>query len=395
MFSFFRIKKNLSTSIVLFILFYALFALQRIKSIGNFSIDGRNFTNEVLIYSFLLIFIFIFNKKNLSVFNFSFLVLFFLVTFINSSLRLVSLYDYFLAICIFFVPVGFIKVKFNSNRLIVPIIFFVFIYSLLAIISVLNYNFLLELVGIQSSYIGQVRGSFMLGSSITVSYYLLISIPILFFLFNIQKKYKSFITITILLTIIAIILLLSRLASIVLIFILSIYLVFNNKIKFSIKASFIMLIALFSLTILSRYDISRLFMGFNDSSVSERFKSIVNSFIMFSSNPFFGSGIGRFYLRFNDESILYNNLYLLPDPHNFYVFLLSEVGLIGLAILSGLIFKLIHSIYFLKDKQVKFTFIIIAIVILLVSMGGSQIYNEMSFSVVFWIYLSFLLNFKA
>ena len=73
---------------------------------------------------------------------------------------------------------------------------------------------------------------------------------------------------------------------------------------------------------------------------------------MFKDNILFGKGSKTYRYYCNDERFKINRFSCSTHPHNYYVQILAEVGLVGLSfILISLIFILIKSVKFLFEKK--------------------------------------------
>ena len=79
---------------------------------------------------------------------------------------------------------------------------------------------------------------------------------------------------------------------------------------------------------------------------------IFTSLNMFKDNILFGKGPKTYRYYCNDERFKINRFSCSTHPHNYYVQILAEVGLVGLSfILISLIFILIKSVKFLFEKK--------------------------------------------
>ena len=136
-------------------------------------------------------------------------------------------------------------------------------------------------------------------------------------------------------------------------------------------------------------NLERLFMGFKESSTEKRLEAINLGYKIFQDNYIIGSGMGKYFTRaYNDRYINYNGNTGLVDTHNAYMMALSETGIIGFILLISLFIYLLMRMSRIKDKMLMKTAIITILVFLLQEMGGSDIFNSMEYSMIFWFYMS-------
>jgi len=91
---------------------------------------------------------------------------------------------------------------------------------------------------------------------------------------------------------------------------------------------------------------------------------------MYSSNPIFGVGTNTFRFKCDNENFRYKSRSCSTHPHNFYIQLLAELGLIGFFFISSLVGYLayfgIKQLSFLvkseKDKAIPFNYFLLFIV---------------------------------
>jgi O-antigen ligase len=334
--------------------------------------------------------------------EFIIILLFFLILFFLGGFNAISISQYFYALISFLVPLlVFLGVSQQEARYYGKLfkIFTVttIVYSLIVIITTFYYNKIMSLLGNEGGIVistGQNRVSTMIGSSIATSIYFNLNLPIqIYILFNSESKiWKRIGLISIILNIVATILLLSRLSVLVMVVTLSSLIFFYKLNKYNLfkKIAFILITLISVLWIYHNSDIniSRIFMGLTDQSAKLRIDSAKLALDIFYEYPIFGSGMGRYFTRlYSDSMIFFNGKTGLVDPHNMYLLILSELGLIGFIfflILTLLVFKLLSKI---KEKNLKLTSYFIFIVLLLNSFGGSHLFFNVSLSVVFWYYL--------
>ena len=82
---------------------------------------------------------------------------------------------------------------------------------------------------------------------------------------------------------------------------------------------------------------------------SQHESHFITAFNMFKANPIFGVGPGQFENYCDDDRYFYNEFGCSTHPHNTYVQVLSEIGLIGFC------FLLLASIYVLSRFCLLYT----------------------------------------
>lgn len=388
---------------------YLLFGPRRIKNVLSVVIDGQKTTNEVwiipslcltilLVYCIYYKFRVAVNRNNLFIFIYIFMYLFIILI---SGLNVKSIDQFIYASILFLFPIFLFITMFNlENKEIKNLIkFFVvicLIYAILAIVLSTNYALFMSLVGneVYDSYYSQYRASMMLGSSITVSYYFNLTLPFCLYVYfsSTEKKWRIISGIAIIMTIIATLVLLSRVAVLCTIMIVIYSLFFlrksNKTISRKFSAIFIFIIAL--VFAFKNYDLSRVIAGmsFSGSSVEERLLASNLGLYIFKQSPIIGSGLGVYFERvYNNRFISVDGISGLVDPHNMYILILSEMGLIGFITTIFLFLTLFKKFSRIDDKFLKHTAYITLIAFMFDSLGGSQLVNEISFASIFWIYM--------
>ena len=391
-------------SLVFLFILYALFAFKRIKEIGATELNGVSGTNEIVIYLLFGVLLLFFSKAPLKR-KIIFWVAIFTIYLLICSKNVYNKPDFYYALGVFIVPFLFlfgfnIKNKEQSIMIMKIILIICGAYSILALYSVGNYAAMNDMMGntVKTNLDEQYRPSLMLGSSITVSYYLIITMPIIhFIILNVKERiWKNIAYIVFFLCILSVTLLLSRLAFLVMVVLLILFL-------FRIKSARRRVILLLSVIIfggifiwINDYNIQRLFLGFSDDSSSlSRFDALEVGWIAFRNNPITGTGMGQYYIRTfeNNMTVIYGRDSLV-DPHNVYILFLSETGIIGTGIIIiGFIF-LVKHFFKIKDKGLRFAALSTIFVMGGMLLGGSQLVNEISFSIIFWSYMSLYLACK-
>jgi O-antigen ligase len=396
-------KYSITVYGILFIYFYALFALSRIKHFYTPRINGEPITNEVFIYFFVVCLIYVLRKTDNmyqtkpAAYGLFFYALFFIS--LIGAFKVDPFETYLYAVGIFFVPVFLffllrdVEVK-HFYFLCKVFVCVSIVYSLLAVITSFNYAFFADLLGntVQDSYYSQYRSSLMLGSSITVSYYLIISLPLCFYMFyTADKKWRRISLVAIIISVTAIIILLSRMAVVSLFIVIAFYLfIAKNKKTIHSRNILIATVSIIIVILANTVDVTRLLQGFSftDSSSLARIGAAQLGIHLFAKNPIFGTGMGCYFERvFSNPVIIVDGIYGLVDPHNMYIMFLSEVGILGFILVCCIFGKMLNDFSKIKDKNIRQAAMITLIVFLIFSLGGSHIINEISYSAIFWIYM--------
>lgn len=406
-------KRYLSTFLISFIFLYALFVPTRIKILASFKVEGIKTTNEMWIIPLIFLILYItkyINTKLLIKSKNSFFVIIlymYILIIVVGGFNAISMSQYIYAALLFLLPILlFFSVSYcdvNDIKFLLKLFVIVcLIYSVFAIILSTRYAFFMDLVGNPiDKYRGykQYRASMMLGSSIAVSYYFNMTLPICFYVFyeSIENKWKIISALSIITNIIATFLFLSRAAVLcmVLIIIFLLFFIKNNKNKVILKTILLIFLMMSIILIIKKYDLSRLSLGFDksESSIALRLTSGKLGLHIFSKYPILGSGMGRYFERaYTNNYISVDGLIGLVDPHNMYVLILSETGLIGLFIILVMFLTLFIRFLNIKKRMLRQTACMVLFAFLFDAMGGSHLFISMSFSILFWIYMGVFNN---
>lgn len=395
-----------SRVLISFMFLYPLFTLTRIKQIASPTVDMMATTNELWIMpAMLLVKKIIFNshnKKSYKVIVLVWIISLFIIILLG-GFRVSNFEQYIFAVVVFLTPMFFLSVFTQKDMLYLNFFIKLFVivcltYSILYIILVSSFGNLSVLLGngISSKSIissNQYRVRMMIGSTITVANYFVISLPILFFSYFTNKKnfWSKVSLLAIIANMCATILTLSRLAFFASVLVALICIIFQKEKQISKgKSLIIIIIGIVAICYIAReYDITRLFMGFSDSSTLARAESAKLALQIFKLYPIMGSGMGYYFTRvYSDKELVVDGISGLIDPHNAYLLILSELGISGSIIILLLLCYIIRRISKIPYKIFRTTGYSIIIAAGLVSFGGSHLINEISYSIVFWIYIS-------
>ena len=395
-----------------FMVLYALFALNRFKTTDIIQIDGKN--TELLVYILFGFFFFkvVYNllnkekKVRLTKYESNIAILLFLQLLIAFFGLFNSLQTEqgFYAIAEYFLPTLLVldykyHVKSEFTLFVKTMCCIGMIYAVITIVAVSNYSTILTFLSVNADKFtnnNQVRASFMLGSSISISYFLNLVLPLIYYAFFehiYSSKFMKFLCLaTIILISLSIIILQSRLAFVCLLITTIAFLAFYKKNVFSRIKLGIFLIGVLSLAgflYFKELDFNVLQRVMDVESVTSnkvRFSSAYYGVKSMGANILFGAGMGQTFPRIYEfrELNLSGGQYSLVDPHNTYIMCLNEQGIVGLVFLCFLFYNIYNQVSHICDRYIRFLAKITLIVYLLGALGGSQIFNEISFSIVFW-----------
>lgn len=288
-------------------------------------------------------------------------------------------------------------------------IFYSFSYLLILLVidSIFQKIFGFNLIGIQME--NTIRVSSFFGDELVLGSFTIKLLPIvlgLLFLTNMRKK--KMISIILLIASIFPILFSAEKASLIhfiifiMIFIISIDI--NLKIKISIATFIILIISLFLITneSLNKRLIKDLVSNSNKgqyifSKVHD--SNFRTAFNMFKDKPLFGHGPKMFRIKCSDKKYQHDIYSCSTHPHNFYLQLLSETGLVGFTFFIIFYFFLIFKFLFYlfksvnnKSEKYSFYFFIssLLLIFLPISTSGNIFNNWLScqyaFTLGFFLY---------
>lgn len=385
--------------LTLLIYAYPLFILKSIKYKYSFTIDGFITSNELWLIPLLVLIKVLISKKNAIDFKCLIITLLlisyciFSIIFIGSSSQ--SVYSLYIAT----MPLALVIIRNKTDgtlfyHYLKAVIIFAGLYGLLVVGQFFTHNLIARVTGhaeLAASYV--TRYPTMFGSSITTSYYLILSIPIIIIgVLKFDSIWKKISIISLSASSLAVILAQSRICFIVLIIYTAVFLFhYNQKLSIFKKSVVVLLLVLLAYYIINNPFLNRLSSHyFEGASSSSRFNALHVGLVLFEHKPVMGSGIAVFYKRlWEDNHISIMGLDTLVDPHNLYIFLLDEIGIIGFVLLASLFVYLVKNIINRLESIEKFSFIMMLVGILICFFAGSQPINEVSFAVVFWWYISF------
>lgn len=122
----------------------------------------------------------------------------------------------------------------------------------------------------------------------------------------------------------------------------------------------ILIIIIFAIYYIPPYLIeSRLLSSWRDSSFETRLAASTDALNIIKKSPLVGEGIGLVYPRWwEDRYMIFDGKLMLVDPHNLFLFLLAETGILGFIVFMVFIIKilveLLKNIIKTEDKIDKF-----------------------------------------
>ena len=289
---------------------------------------------------------------------------------------------YSLKASLFYLRIGvfalLISYLIDQNKKILDYFYYTFIitFSILIIDGYTQYFTGSNLFGYK---IQGIRVSSFFGNELILGSYLSRLSPLLFALFVVRKN-KNFIEVsgfsTLFILIGGLVFLSGERASFILLNISNVFIfLFIHKYKWQRLCIFVFsmfLVIFFTLNDYKLYDryIASPIKGMNlDSSEKKIFSPAHDSLIrtawsMFLDKPIIGHGPKLFRIKCSDPKYAKGENFCDTHPHNFYVQLLAETGVVGFSFLAGLFFHLIYLItkhiydyirnkkYFLSDYQI-------------------------------------------
>lgn len=379
-----------SESIIFFLVFYAMMMPQRFKQIEGIVIDGITRSHELYLYAFFIIVkvvIDIFYKR-IRIDKVLFLlvglsVLYMILSTIFTGIHPQSLYALFTMI----VPTSMLLILDFKNKQ-TKQLFFYFIsfmsifYSMFVLLFLTNYEIFESLIAYDR------RPHLMIGSSVAVSYVLVLFLPV-----NIYKLYdsnkiisKSYFFFASVISIGAVAMLLSRGAfmTLVIVFVLA-FILYKGNLKNNIFMSLFIVLGLLSLYYLHiTYDLTRVFndIDFDGSDVVRR-DAFLLGYEIFKDHLIFGTGMGQYFIRvWESSSLIYNDMTGLVDPHNLYIMMLSELGIIGSLLYASIHGYILWNAFKFKDYNKKILVLLVYVALGIMHLGGSHLMNELSVAVV-------------
>lgn len=277
------------------------------------------------------------------------------------------------------------------------IIVIAFVYSIYVIIQFFAQNFLVVLTGfgeIAADY--KTRHSTMLGTSITTTYYFIATIPMIMIGINkAAHTTRLFYIISLITSIFSVLLLQSRIGFLILGFFFVFYFL---KYKGHVKLRYKLLVVIGVIVLLfwayNNESLSRLFSDYSMGvSTESRMNSLTVGLSAFQEKPIFGSGIATFYKRIWTADSRYVSIYgktSLVDPHNMYVMILVEMGVVGFALFMAVVTSVITMVIRKSSKEIRINSLALFGGLAIALLGGSHMINEIGFSSVIWFYLCIL-----
>lgn len=395
---------NLSYNLLVLLILYSLFAFSSLKTIGAPVIDGIKGNNLIYLTLTVLLIRLIFMKKNRSNLRV------FICIFIVLSYQIISLLFYknsqsIYSIVLMLLPVFLISTsneyegkKFKTFLKLITILSI--IYSIFVLLEFFSYDFFSSHFSLNTTASYVTRHATMLGTSITTSYFFVLNIPFEVIASKLlDKNWKKLSYFAIILNVIAIIINQSRICFITLgVYFILYFFHFNKKIKFHYKVIIVLLVIILMAWVLNNNSLSRLYTSYNDSVSTETRVSVLKTGIdEFSKHPLFGSGISKYYKRIwnsNSRFVYINGNLSLVDPHNLFIFVLVEQGIVGFILYGYLLFTVKKEYYNKLDNFLKKNLRILIIGLIIIFCGGSHLINEINFSVLFWIYFTALFSYS-
>ena len=339
---------------------------------------------EIGVFFIIILFLYdIFKNKDYTFFKnffFYYFLLFYLYFVVRTFFYSLEFEDFrtilfYIRFGLFFLAINYflIKVNFNKNYLFAIVFIFIFII----IDSTIQYYYGSNIIGIEGR---NGRATSLFGESLRLGSYLLRFFPfilIITLICNVNlKKNKFYLSIFFAFYIHTVFLTGERTSFLLLILMFSLLFLLLNKFRRILAYScFFFLIIVFSSNYFSEkksYD--RIFNATinqvvkkseNSEDISFKFFSeqhqghYIVAWRMFLDNPLFGQGVNSFSKLCSLEKFKKDDGICSTHPHNSYLQLLSETGLVGFLFISSIfimIFKVFFiKIFFLREKKFELT----------------------------------------
>ena len=379
-----------SESIIFFLVFYAMIMPQRFKQIEGIVIDGITRSHELYVYAFLIIVkvvIDIFSKR-ICIKKVLFLLVGLTVTYMIFSTLLTGIHPQSLyALFSMIVPTSMLLIldfkNHQSKQLFFYFIgFMTMFYSIFVLLFLTNYEIFESLIPYSR------RPHLMIGSSVSVSYVLVLFLPV-----NIYKLYdsnkvisKSYFFFASVISIGAVAMLLSRGAFITLVIVLVLaFILYKGNLKTNLFIGLFIILGLLSLYYFHvTYDLTRVFNDIDlDGSDQSRRDAFLLGYEIFKDHLIFGTGMGQYFIRvWESSTLMYHDMRGLVDPHNVYIMMLSELGIVGSLLYASIHGYILWNAFKFKDDNKKILGLLVYVALGIMHLGGSHLMNEFSVAVV-------------
>ena len=341
-----------------------------ILSIIPLLIWGPFFPDLIVSFSALFFLFYVFKNKKFYYFNNKPLIIFFIFCIYCIFLSIFIAEDTMLSFesSLFYFRIGvfscLIWYLIDQNKNILTLFYYSLIFCFL-VLAIDGYVQFFTGVNLSGFKILENRVSSFFGDELIMGSYLSRLFPLLFALFLIKKKQKYEIYfIGILFILVDILIFMSgERASFFFLNLSTVFIIFLIKEyqKFRLVTFIIAIIFVFILSLNSPKLNERMFKGpaedmglVENSKESVIFSKVHDSLIrtaykMFKDRPIFGHGPKMFRIICEDEKYANDNISCMTHPHNFYVQLLAETGIIGFLFL----FSTFLYVIFIALKQLK------------------------------------------
>lgn len=350
-----------------------------------------------------------------------FLLIFYVYLNINSLLSFKVDFSFgssifYLRFIFFSIFVFFLLKKFNYQ-----LIKFFFIISIITIVIIGIDSFKQYLTGVNFFGIistnfnrpsGLFREELIIGSFISRNTPLLLSLFFFIYYNKINEK-KFFLILSFFIILINLFIIISgERAALVLIGLINLFVFFIIPVNKKVKIKFLLLILIFLFFFFTFFETARERMIietynqiFNDDGIyifSKQHQShYYSSILMFLDSPIFGQGVNTFRLLCSDNRFLIDSLTCSTHPHNSYLQLLSETGIIGFLFLFTFylynVFLLVRVIKFKKNNKYfyPYIFLILSFLINFFPFIPSNNFFNNWINIIYFLPLGFFLYFNS
>jgi O-antigen ligase len=129
------------------------------------------------------------------------------------------------------------------------------------------------------------------------------------------------------------------------------------------------------------------FSEIKESSVGQRMLFTINSFEVIKDNPIIGVGTGDFPIEYNKINLINSPTYTTTaNPHNMYILILVQLGLLGLISLLAIFYFQIKSSFYSPNKFIRDVGITLPLLFLVIMFSDSYLLGH--FTTLMFVFFS-------
>ena len=127
-----------------------------------------------------------------------------------------------------------------------------------------------------------------------------------------------------------------------------------------------------------------------ESSVGQRISYAINSFEVIKENPIIGVGTGDFPIEYYRINLINSPLFsATTNPHNMYILILMQLGLIGLISMLAIFYFQIKSSFYSSNKFIRDVGITLPLLFLVIMLSDSYLLGHYT-TLMFVFFSAFL-----